>query len=150
MGCTYELGPLKETCLFRQLKKIRSPYTKTQVARATEARKYYEALLCPNWTDFSNILNLGGIRGCNLTKEDADISLAGNVADMSARHSDVGGLRQKRHVAATQDMKKETPTYPIYVNYSRQVLVSPNVRVSYPTIEFFCLSSKSNHVIADI
>ena len=30
------------------------------------------------------------------------------VADMSARHSDVGGLRQKRRVAATQDMKKET------------------------------------------
>ena len=73
-----------------------------------------------------------------------------HVADMSARHSDVGGLRQKRHVAATQDMKKETPTYPIYVNYSRQVQVSSNVRVSYPTIEFLCLSSKSNHVIADI
>ena len=30
-----------------------------------------------------------------------------HVADMSARHSDVGGLRQKRHVAATQDMKKK-------------------------------------------
>jgi hypothetical protein len=73
-----------------------------------------------------------------------------HVADMSARHSDVGGLRQKRHVAATQDMKKETPTYPIHVNNSRQVQVSSNIRVSYPTIEFSCLSSKSNHVIADI
>ena len=30
-----------------------------------------------------------------------------NVADMSARHSDVGGLRQKRHVAAIQDRKKK-------------------------------------------
>ena len=69
---------------------------------------------------------------------------------MSARHSDVGGLRQKRHVAATQDMKKETPTYPIHVNNRRQVQVSSNIRVSYPTIEFLCLSSKSNHVIADI
>ena len=67
------LGPLKETCLFRQYFH-KKPYTKVQVARATEARKYYEALLCPNSTDFSNILNLGGIRGCNLTKEDADIS----------------------------------------------------------------------------
>jgi hypothetical protein len=73
-----------------------------------------------------------------------------HVADMSARHSDVGGLRQKRHVAATQDMKKETLTYPIHVNNSRQVQVSSNIRVSYPTIEFLCLSSKSNHVIADI
>jgi len=50
------------------------PYTKVQVARATKARKYYDALLCPNSKDFGNILNLGGIRGCDLTKEDADIS----------------------------------------------------------------------------
>jgi hypothetical protein len=48
-------------------------YTKTQIARATEARKYYDALLCPTSKDFSNIINLGGIRGCNLTKEDVDI-----------------------------------------------------------------------------
>jgi hypothetical protein len=82
--------------------------------------------------------------------EDLSWECRRHVADMSARHSDVGGLRQKRHVAATQDMKKETPTYPIHVNNSRQVQVSSNIRVSYPTIEFLCLSSKSNHVIADI
>jgi hypothetical protein len=36
---------------------------------------------------------------------------------------------QKWHVAATQDMQKEAPTYPFYTNKSRQVQVSPNVQV---------------------
>jgi len=49
-------------------------FTKSQIARATEARGYYEALLCPSEKNFSDILNLGGIRGCKLNKEDADIS----------------------------------------------------------------------------
>jgi hypothetical protein len=39
--------------------------------------------------------------------EDLSWECRRHVADMSARHSDVGGLRQKRHVAATQDMKKK-------------------------------------------
>jgi hypothetical protein len=68
------VGPIKGNMFIQTVEENKKPYTKAQVARATEARKYYEALLCPNSTDFSNILNLGGIRGCNLTKEDADIS----------------------------------------------------------------------------
>ena len=68
------VGPIKGNMFVQTVEENKKPYIKAQVARATEARKYYDALLCPNSTDFSNILNLGGIRGCNLTKEDADIS----------------------------------------------------------------------------
>ena len=45
--------------------------------------------------------------------------LAGNVADMSARHGDVGNFFQKRHVAATHDTQKEAPTHSFCVSFCR-------------------------------
>ena len=41
---------------------------------------------------------------------------------------------------------EEAPTYPIYINYYRQVQISPNIRVP-SIIEFLCLSSNNNHDI---
>ena len=58
--------------------------------------------------------------------------------------ADIAKCRQILADIACRCDTEEAPTYPIYVNYSRQVQVSPNVRVSYPTIEFLCLNSNNN------
>jgi len=73
-GLHLRVGPIKGNMFVQMVEENKKPYTKAQVARDTEARKYYDALLCHTSKDFSNILNLGGIRGCDLTKENADIS----------------------------------------------------------------------------
>jgi hypothetical protein len=46
-------------------------------------------------------------------------NLAGNVADMSARHGDVGNFFQKRHVVATHDTQKEALTHSFCVLFCR-------------------------------
>ena len=67
------------------------------------------------------------------------------------RHvADIAKCRQILADIACRCDTEEAPTYPIYVNYSRQVQVSPNIRVSYPTIEFLCLNSNNNQEIADM
>ena len=67
------------------------------------------------------------------------------------RHvGDIAKCRQILADIACRCDTEEAPTYPIYVNYSRQVQVSPNIRVSYPTIEFLCLNSNKNQEIADM
>ena len=64
-------------------------------------------------------------------------ALAPHVADIAKCHQILADI-------ACRCDTEEAPTYPIYVNYSRQVQVSPNARVSYPTIEFLCLNSNNN------
>jgi predicted RNA-binding protein with PUA domain len=49
-------------------------FNKRQIAGATNARNTYEALLCPSIEDFEAIIGSGGIRGSNLTTDDAKIS----------------------------------------------------------------------------
>ena len=67
------------------------------------------------------------------------------------RHvADIAKCRQILADIACRCDTEEAPTYPIYVNYSRQVQVSPNIRVSYPTIEFLCLNSNNNKKITDM
>jgi hypothetical protein len=50
-------------------------YTKRQIAVAMQARNLYENLLCPSWDNFHNIINMGGIRGCQVTVEDVKTAL---------------------------------------------------------------------------
>jgi len=67
------------------------------------------------------------------------------------RHvADIAKCRQILADIACRCDTEESPTHPIFLNYSRQVQVSPNVRVSYPTIEFLCLNSNNNQEIADM
>ena len=67
------------------------------------------------------------------------------------RHvGDIAKCRQILADIACRPNTEESPTHPIFLNYSRQVQVSPNVRVSYPTIEFLCLNSNKNQEIADM
>ncbi len=66
------------------------------------------------------------------------------------RHvADIAKCRQILADIACRWDTQEAPTFPIYVNYSRQVQVSPNVRVSYPTIEFLCLNSNNNRHVGN-
>ena len=55
------------------------------------------------------------------------VTLAPYVADVSPT------CRQILADIACRCDTEEAPAYPFYVNYSQQVQVSPNVRVSYPT-----------------
>ena len=67
------------------------------------------------------------------------------------RHvANIAKCRQILADIACRPDTEESPTHPIFLNYSRQVQVSPNVRVSYPTIEFLCLNSNNNQEIADM
>ena len=50
-------------------------YSKREIAGATKARKLYEMLLYPSEHNFFNIINSGGIRGCNVTVEDVKIAM---------------------------------------------------------------------------
>ena len=64
--------------------------------------------------------------------------------------ADIAKCRQFLADIACRCDTEEAPTYPIYVNYSRQVQVSSNIRVSFPTIEFLCLNSNNNQEITDM
>ena len=63
------------------------------------------------------------------------------------RHvADIAKCRQILADIACRCDTEEAPTYPIYINYYRQVQISPNIQV--PSFqEFLCLSSNNNHEI---
>ena len=72
------------------------------------------------------------------------IPLALHVGDMSAtcrRHRQMSP-NLGRHCVSLRH--RRGPDIPNLCHYSRQVQVSPNIRVSYPTIEFLCLNSNNN------
>ncbi len=76
--------------------------------------------------------------------------LANYVGNMLPTRANVGRLRQKLHVGATQQRPGHTPTHPICINNSQQVQISPNVWVPYLQYIFCVWAKKKNHVIADI
>ena len=60
-------------------------------------------------------------------------SITSSTSSFLAPHvADIAKCRQILADIACRCDTQEAPTYPIYVNYSRQVQVSPNIRVSYP------------------
>ena len=76
-------------------------------------------------------------------------SALGGGGNLAPHVADIAKCRQILADIACRSDTEESPTHPIFLNYSRQVQVSPNVRVSYPTIEFLCLNSNNNQKIAD-
>ena len=75
------------------------------------------------------------------------VDLAPHVGDMSATSPNVAKSWPTLRVVATRKSPRHTQFSSIT---ARQVQVSPNVRVSYPTIEFLCLNSNNNQEIADM
>ena len=49
-------------------------FTKRQIAGATQARNVYKLLHCPLQANFSNIIHLGGIKGCRVTLDKVDVA----------------------------------------------------------------------------
>ena len=68
-----------------------------------------------------------------------------HVANMSARHGDVGRLCQKRHVTATRHGQNEGPTHPIHIN-NRDMFKSAQTYICsyYHTFFVFELKQHAN------
>ena len=89
----------------------------------------------------------------------SDVGVSILLSSTCRRHvGDIAKCRQILADIACRCDTEEAPTYPIYINYYRQVQISPNIRVNnlrrhthtLAIIEFLCLSSNNNHKITDM